>query len=142
MATFTRQQANALLFEGVQRDLDGAGAIEVLLERQFEAAVRHRSAELTQLAEELGPLLEAMDGRRQQRVTLVRALLGAKGTMDAYIATLAPEARSAFIDAWRDLEALVRVCQDATIRNGKLLAEQYSVMQRVLHGEEQIYAPR
>mgnify|MGYP000986749243 CR=1 FL=1 len=142
MATFTRQQANALLFEGVQRDLDGAGAIEVLLERQFEAAVRHRSAELTRLAAELSPLLEAMDGRRQQRVTLVRALLGATATMDAYIATLAPEARGAFIDAWRDLEALVRVCQDATIRNGKLLAEQYSVMQRVLHGEEQIYAPR
>jgi len=29
-----------------------------------------------------------------------------------------------------------------TLRNGSLLAEQYSVMQRVLHGEEQIYAPR
>jgi len=142
MATLTRQQANTLLFEGVQSDLQQAGAIEALLERQFEAAVRHRSAELTELAEELAPLLEAMDGRRQQRVTLVRALLGGNATMDAYIATLAPAPRSAFIDAWRDLEALVRLCKDATIRNGKLLAEQHSVMQRVLHGEEQIYAPR
>jgi flagella synthesis protein FlgN len=26
-------------------------------------------------------------------------------------------------------------------RNGDLLVEQYSIMQRVLHGEEQIYAP-
>lgn len=142
MATFTRQQANTLLLEDVLRDLEGAGVIEQLLERQFEAAVRHRSAELTTLAEQLGPLLEAMEGRRQQRVTLVRALLGASATMDAYIATLAPTPRNAFIEAWRELEALVRACQDATIRNGALLAEQYSVMQRVLHGEEQLYAPR
>jgi flagella synthesis protein FlgN len=29
-----------------------------------------------------------------------------------------------------------------TTRNGALLAEQFSIMQRVLHGEEQVYAPR
>lgn len=142
MATLTRQQAASALFDGVRSDLEGIAAIGALLERQFEAAVRHRSLELTRLAEELAPLLDAMDGRRRQRVSLVRALLGATATMDDYIATLAPPARADFGAAWRELEALVRACQDATIRNGKLLAEQYSVMQRVLHGEEQVYAPR
>lgn len=142
MATLTRQQANALLLEGVRRDLEEADAIHALLERQFEAAVRHRSAELTALAEALEPRLEAMEGRRQQRLTLVRALLGPQATMAAYGATLAPAPRAEFDAAWGGLEALVRRCKQASTRNGNLLAEQYCVMQRVLHGEEQIYAPR
>lgn len=142
MATLTRTQANALLLEGVQRDLHEAAAIHALLERQFEAAVRHHSLELTALAEDLAPLLEAMEGRRQQRLQLVRALLGAQATMEQYIASLVPDARATFDAAWAELETIVRACKEATTRNGQLLAEQYSVMQRVLHGEDAIYAPR
>ncbi|MEW7850125.1 flagellar export chaperone FlgN [Massilia aurea] len=142
MATLTRSQANALLADGVTLDVRETATILMLLERQFDAAVRHRSAELTALADELGPLLEAMEARRQQRVQLVRALLGAQGTMAQYIATLAPGPRDAFEAAWHALEQTVRACQDATFRNGQLLADQHSVMQRVLHGEDQLYAPR
>lgn len=142
MATLTRQQANALLLEGVQRDLDQAATIHTLLEQQFEAAVRHRSAELTALADGLTPLLEGMEERRQQRLQLVRALLGPDATMAQYSASLAPAARAAFDTAWTGLEAIVRACKEATTRNSQLLAEQYSVMQRVLHGEDEVYAPR
>jgi len=142
MATLTRTQANALLADGVTQDVNEAATILMLLERQFDAAVRHRSAELSTLAEQLTPLLEAMEARRQQRVTLVRALLGPQGTMAQYGATLAPAARTAFEAAWQALEQTVRACKDATLRNGQLLAEQHGIMQRVLHGEEQLYAPR
>jgi flagella synthesis protein FlgN len=142
MATLTRQQANTLLLEGVNLDVQEAAAIHAKLEQQFEAAVRHRSAELGALAEGLEPLLEAMEARRQQRLQLVRALLGPEATMADYSASLAPQARAGFDAAWNALENLVRACKEATVRNGQLLAEQYSVMQRVLHGEEQIYAPR
>jgi len=142
MATLTRQQANALLTNGVQLDLREAGAVHALLEQQFDAAVRHRSAELSTLAEQLEPLLEGMDARRKQRVSLVRALLGPQGTMNDYFATLQPAPRTALESAWGELERIVRDCKNATLRNGSLLAEQYSVMERVLHGEEQIYAPR
>ncbi|MGF6275528.1 flagella synthesis protein FlgN [Massilia sp. UYP11] len=142
MTTLTRTQANALLLEGVQRDLHEATAIHALLERQFEAAVRHRSVELTALAEDLAPLLEAMEGRRQQRLQLVRALLGPQAAMEQYVASLAQPARATFEAAWAGLEAIVRTCKEATTRNGQLLAEQYSVMQRVLHGEDTLYAPR
>ena len=142
MATLTRSQANLLLHDGVTLDVSEAATILTLLERQFEAAVRHRSAELTALADELTPLLDAMEARRQQRVQLVRALLGPQGTMAQYSATLAPDLRAAFDAAWTALEQTVRACQQATHRNGQLLAEQHSVMQRVLHGDEQLYAPR
>lgn len=142
MATLTRQQANALLLEGVQRDLDETATIHTLLEKQFEAAVRHRSAELTALADGLAPLLESMEARRQQRLQLVRALLGPDATMAQYSASLTPAARAVFDAAWTELETIVRACKEATTRNGQLLAEQYSVMQRVLHGEDEVYAPR
>lgn len=142
MATLTRQQANTLLLEGVRKDLTEAAAIHMLLEQQFEAAVRHRSAELTALADDLAPLLEAMEARRQQRVQLVRALLGPDASMAQYSASLAFGARASFDAAWAELETIVVACKEATARNGRLLAEQYSVMQRVLHGEDEIYAPR
>lgn len=142
MAKMTRQQANAVLTDGVHADVRDGAAILALLERQFDCAVRHRSLELTQLAEELTPLLDAMEARRQQRLSLVRALLGPDATMDSFFATLDAQARPAVEAAWQELETIVTACKAATSRNGALLAEQYSVMQRVLHGEEQIYAPR
>jgi flagella synthesis protein FlgN len=108
MTRMTRQQAGARLVDGVGEDLAACAEICLLLERQFDAAVRHQSAHLAELAQQLTPLLDAMEARRQQRVALVRALLG----------------------------------QAATTRNSTLMAEQFSVMQRVLHGEEETYAPR
>jgi len=142
MSRMTRQQAQAALADGVQADVRDSAEVLALLERQFEAALRHRSSELTQLAELLTPLLDAMEARRQQRVSLVRALLGNSATMTQYIGTLTGQAQAAFSAAWSDLERTVQACKEATTRNGSLLAEQYTVMQRVLHGEDAIYAPR
>jgi flagella synthesis protein FlgN len=142
MSKMTRQQAQAVLVDGVQADVRDSAEVLALLERQFEAALRHRSAELTELANLLTPLLDAMEARRQQRVSLVRALLGEGGAMDGFIASLAEPARGALAAAWANLESTVQACKAATTRNGNLLAEQYTVMQRVLHGEDDTYAPR
>lgn len=142
MSRMTRQQAQALLADGVQADVRDSAEVLDLLERQFEAALRHRSGELTRLAELLSPLLDAMEARRRERVALVRALLGAAGTMAQYIGALPAPAGAALGAAWSSLERTVQACKDATTRNGNLLAEQYTVMQRVLHGEDGIYAPR
>ena len=142
MSRMTRQQAQALLADGVQADVRAGAEVLDLLERQFEAALRHRSSELTQLAESLIPLLDAMEARRQQRVSLVRALLGEAGTMAGYIGALPAPAGAPLRAAWSGLERTVQACKEASTRNGGLLAEQYSVMQRVLHGEDGIYAPR
>ena len=142
MSRMTRDQAVARLLDGVQADLSACNAVRALLERQFQAALRHRGAELTQLADELMPQLDAMEARRQQRVQLVRALFGADATMDRLFASMAAPQRAAAGAAWEQLEQLVRDCKQATARNGNLMAEQYSVMQRLLHGEEHTYAPR
>lgn len=138
----TREQAIAQLLGGIQDDIRSCSAIRELLERQFQAALRRHAAELATLAEQLMPRLEAMEERRRQRVQLVRALLGAQATMAALFAKLDAPRRMAAGAAWEQLEQLVLDCKEATLRNGSLMAEQYSVMQRVLHGEDATYAPR
>jgi flagella synthesis protein FlgN len=142
MTRLTRQQAGAQLAGGVRADLLACATILGLLERQFDAALRHQSAELSELARQLEPALEAMEARRLRRVALVRALLGIDATMAGFIAGLDQPARAQLGAEWAELEQLVLACKRATTRNGALLAEQFSVMQRVLHGEEQTYAPR
>ena len=142
MSRMTRDQALARLLDGIQADLHACTTIRDVLERQFQAALRHRAAELAELAGELTPQLDTMEQRRQQRVQLVRALFGQDAGMDKLFASL-PETRRAGAAAdWERLERLVRDCKQATTRNANLMAEQHSVMQRLLHGEEQTYAPR
>ena len=142
MTRMTRQQAVQALVDGVQLDLEAAKAILALLERQFQAALRHKGSELAALAEELTPALDAMDARRRQRVALVRALHGADGTVAQFIAAQPEPGRARLAAAWTELERLVVACKAATTRNGNLLADQFTTMQRVLHGEDQTYAPR
>jgi len=138
----TRQQAATALVDGVGEDLAAANAILALLERQFQAALRHRGAQLAELAEELTPALDAMDARRRQRVALVRALHGTDATMSSFIAVQPEPGRAALAAQWGELERLVVACKAATTRNGNLLAEQFTTMQRVLHGGDGTYAPR
>jgi flagella synthesis protein FlgN len=142
MSRLTRDQAIARLLDGIQADLGACATIRELLERQFEAALRHRAAELGVLAEELMPQLDAMEQRRLQRVQLVRALHGASATMDDLLNGLPAAQRTRAGADWERLEQLVRDCKQATTRNGSLMADQYTVMQRVLHGEDPLYAPR
>ncbi|MCC6069933.1 flagellar export chaperone FlgN [Massilia sp. GCM10020059] len=138
----TRDSAVAKLADGIQADLAASNTLLDLLERQFDAALRHRSAQLAELAEQLMPALEAMDQRRLQRVALVRALLGPDGDMAQLIASLAAPVRAAFAADWQALEQRVVECKRLNARNSALLTEQFSIMQRVLNGEEEIYAPR
>jgi len=138
----TRQQASAALADGVAQDLAAAKAILALLERQFDAALRHQGAELAALAEELSPALDAMDARRLQRVALVRALLGSEGTMAGFIAAQPEPGRAQLAANWGELERVVVACKAATTRNSNLLADQFTTMQRVLQGGDGTYAPR
>jgi flagella synthesis protein FlgN len=94
MSRMTRDQAVAKLLDGIQADLAACGTLHELLERQFQAALRHSGAELSALAAELMPRLDAMEERRRQRVQLVRALFGLDATMDQLFASLSRAQRS------------------------------------------------
>lgn len=137
----TRQDAMRLLLAGIADDLAAYQTLKTLLQQQFEAALRHRASELGTVAEAISTLVDAMQTRRDQRVALVQRLVGPGGGMLQAFALLKNAGRERMEADWTTLEQSVIECKRLSKRNGALLVEQYSIMQRVLHGEEQIYAP-
>lgn len=131
----------ARLRQGVNDDVAAYVALLDLLQQQFDGALRHQSTRLTGLAARILPLVEAMEERRRQRVTLMQALLGPKASMAGLLALLKGDSRRSLEQNWAQLEQLVLECKQCNARNSALLTEQYAIMQRVLHGEDNLYAP-
>lgn len=136
-----RQQAMLALLRGVADDVAAYTSLLDLLEQQFDAIVRHQSAQLAQLSEIILPAIEAMEARRRERVALVAVLLGADAGMAQVFILVKGATRQMLEEQWLALEKMVVECKRRNTRNSELLTEQYSIMQRVLHGEEQLYAP-
>jgi flagella synthesis protein FlgN len=136
-----RQQAMLALLRGVADDVAAYTSLLDMLEQQFDAIVRHQTERLTQLGAIILPTIEAMETRRQERVSLVATLLGPEAGMAQVFPLLKGATRQMLEEHWLSLEKMVSECKRRNIRNSELLTEQYSIMQRVLHGEEQLYAP-
>jgi len=141
VTVMARQDAMRLLLQGVAADLLAYRDLLDLLEQQFMGAVRHQSEPLERLAVTILALVEAMEARRRQRVSLVQQLVGPAGTMAQAFALLKSSARERMETDWSTLEKLVLECKRLGKRNSDLLVEQYTIMQRVLHGEELLYEP-
>jgi len=141
VSTLSRQDAMRQLLVGIAEDLQAYQTLHELLQQQFQAALRHKASELGTVAEGISALVDSMQARRALRVALVQRLVGPQGTMMQAFALLKNAAREKMEADWNTLEQAVIACKALSKRNGDLLVEQYSIMQRVLHGEEQIYAP-
>ncbi len=141
MSQPTRQEAMRRLICGVAGDVVDYGDLEFLLGEQFDAALRHQNARLGELAERIGMLCDVLELRRQQRVELAERLLGPGARMSAVFPLMKGAAREALEASWQSLELRIVECRRLGKRNSDLLVDQYSLMQRVLHGEEQLYAP-
>lgn len=141
LATMTRQDAMRALLAGIGLDLQAYTALQDLLEQQFDAALRHQGPRLGQVAEAISALVDTLQARRLQRVALAQRLLGQTGNMMQAFALLKHAAREKMEADWKTLETMVVECKRLSKRNSDLLLDQHSIMQRVLHGEDQIYAP-
>ena len=141
MIRLTRQVAMRRLMCGVEGDLVDYGDLDFLLTEQFEAALRHQGARLAELAERIGLLCDVLELRRQQRVELVELLVGPGARMQAVFPLMIGSARASLERHWQALELRLIECRRMAKRNSDLLVDQHSLMQRVLHGEEQLYAP-
>jgi flagella synthesis protein FlgN len=141
VGALSRQDAMRQLLAGIADDLLAYQTLHDLLQQQFQAALRHKASELGPVAEAISALVDIMQARRALRVALVQRLVGPQGTMLQAFALLKNAAREKMEADWGTLEQAVIACKVLSKRNGDLLVEQYSIMQRVLHGEEQIYAP-
>ncbi len=141
ISALSRQDAMRALLAGIADDLQAYPQLEARLHEQFRAALRHKAEELAAAAAAIEPLVDTMLQRRADRVALVQRLVGETGNMAQAFALLKPAVREKMESDWKSLEQAVTECKRLSKRNGDLLAEQYTIMQRVLHGEEQIYAP-
>jgi len=136
-----QRQVIARLLRDIEADLADATALGELLQSQFEAALRHDSAALSALGEQIVARVDAMDARRDVRIKLVDHLQGRPHarSVEALADTLPQPAQQALKQAWSALATRVRECQRLNQRNGALIAEQHALMNRVLHGEEHTY---
>jgi flagella synthesis protein FlgN len=137
----SRQEAMQQLLHGVAMDLGAYAELQELMEQQFIAAVRHQGALLEQLAGGIAALVETMEERRRQRVACAELLVGAAPSMAQVFSLLKAAPRARLEQDWQQLEQQVLECKRLGKRNSDLLVDQYTIMQRVLHGEDQIYEP-
>lgn len=139
----TRSECLARFVKGVQMDMDGYRQLRELLDEQFQAALRHQTEPLREIAHRIEVLVNALEARRRERVALVEHLYGAanSGALQQVFEML-PERTRAKVRAWWDaLEGLVCECKALNARNGRLLMEQYEIMRRLMGEESDIYAP-
>lgn len=129
------------LLQGVADDGVAYRTLLGLLEEQFDAAIRHQQERLGRIAGDIAALVETLEERRALRVELATRLTGPAPSMPQVFALLRPEPRGRLEADWQALERMVLAAKAAGKRNGELLAEQFTIMQRVLHGENQTYEP-
>ena len=139
-----RNESLLQMARGINADLGDYAKLKRLQQAQFDAALQHRPADLTALAEAISALTEVLEARRQQRVELAAGLLPGGGekaerSMNDVFALL-PESSYRMVGAWwQQLEELVRECQVQNRRTCQLLMDQHEIMQRVLDGENDVY---
>lgn len=130
------------LLRDVQADLADYDGLAELLELQFQGAIRHDAQALQALAERIVALVEQIDTRRQFRLGLLTRLAGgAVPSVQALVAQWPVARRGAVQALWDRLEQAVHDCKARNLRNARLMTEQQSLLDRVLHGsQEPLYA--
>lgn len=140
----SRAEYVARVLQTVRADLAGYRQLRELLDSQFEAALRHQSAALQEVAEQITALVDVLEQRREERVALVAKVTGQPrpDSMEPIFKLLNESSRTSVEGMWRELEHLVVECKALNARNCQLLMDQHEIMQRVLNGEVDTYAPR
>lgn len=140
----TAREALGRLIKGVHADLGDYRMLRELLDVQFEAALKHRTAMISDIAERITELTSQLEKRRVERVALAKVLVGKQTnvTISAVAARLPANTRTAFDEWWKTLEKLVQECKRLNQRNCTLLMNQHEILQRVLQvGGGDTYAP-
>lgn len=138
-----QSEAMMQLVQGMRADIADYRRLRELLELQFNAALRHQSQTLVDVAANITELVDTLEQRRQERVVLAGELIGPGEpvSMQGVMRLLTPSSRTVLQTDWDTLEGLVRECKEANARNCRLLTEQHEIMQRVLNREADTYAP-
>jgi flagella synthesis protein FlgN len=139
----TAREALGRLVKGVRADLVDYRTLRELLDAQFEAALKHRTAAINDVAQRITKLTAQLEKRRVERVALAKALVGrqANVTISAVASLLPGNSRASFNEGWQTLEKLVHECKRLNQRNCNLMMTQREILQRVLQVGGDTYAP-
>ena len=139
----TPRQRLAAIARGMQADIDGYAALRGLLGRQFEAALRHDTGAMRDVAEAISEQVAVLERHRSERVQHATALSGGgvPASMPELFQRVGGPARLQLSGMWSTLEAQVHDCKAQNVRNCRLIMEQGELMRRVLVGEDSIYVP-
>ena len=132
------------LCEGLRADEEGHTRLEELLEQQFQAALRHETARMTALSDEVLAQVETLERQRDAQRRLLGLLLGRqeRPTLRALIRRLPPASAEPLARQWQALQSGINRCKTLNLRNCRLLSEQRALMQQQLGQEEHLYAQR
>ncbi|MBU0602991.1 MAG: flagellar protein FlgN [Gammaproteobacteria bacterium] len=136
-----RADAVLRLVRDMHSDAAAYRDLRTLLDAQFDAAVRHDAVAVRDIAGHIAESVERLDARRVLRVRLVTQLFGADARMDSMFDAMATDNGVRCRALWQELEEHVVECKRLNARNCALMSDQYEIMTRLLHGEDQTYAP-
>lgn len=134
-------EALARVMRDMHADLGDYDALHEALEQQFAAALRHDSERLAELAGRVTDTVARLDERRRVRARVVDVLCGPQGRMNELFSRMQAPMAERCRAMWHDLERKVVECKRLNVRNCLLITSQFEIMHRVMHGEEETYAP-
>ncbi|PZP35653.1 MAG: hypothetical protein DI603_02430 [Roseateles depolymerans] len=135
----------AELGEGLRRTHQGYERLQQLLERQFQAALRHAAAEIGEISEEIASQVQLIEAQGRRDREVLAALLGSehgRPSVRELLRRLPRQKAAPLLQRWRALQRQLADCKALNLRNNQLMTEQQALMQQLLGREEHIYAER
>ena len=139
-----RDQLLGIIEQDVFDDVADFALLNEQMTRLYGLLLTRDTVEINVANECILPLLEAVRGRARRRSKVMGAfqLPGKRQAMDTLIGYFAPERRVRVQTAWKNVVSSVERCLLLNERNGKVLAMQNEIVQRLLDPQVgELYAP-
>lgn len=132
------------LGDGLRQDLSAYDDLRELLNRQFNAALKHDADQMSELSARILTQVAALDVQRARRRELLVSLLGSavEPSVRSLLQRLPASMAQPIAVQWRALEQALTACKTLNLRNCQLISEQQALMQQLMGREEHVYAQR
>ncbi len=139
-----RDQLLSIIEQDVFDDVRDFALLNEHMTRLYALLLARDTVEINVVNECILPLLDAVRGRARRRSKVMGAfqLRGESQAMDTLMGYFAPERRACLETAWKDVVSSAERCLLLNERNGKVLAMQSDIVQRLLDPQAgDLYAP-
>ncbi|SHH19767.1 flagellar protein FlgN [Ferrimonas marina] len=134
----SKRERLQILVREIRQDIEDYKQLRSLLRHQRELLQRRDSQALEQHNPRQNALCQTLARRAKRRGEILESLgvSADNGGMDRLIKALAAQSQKPLLALWQQLGSLVKECQLENEVNGKLLANQKALLDRVLNVEQ------